>query len=122
MASTDEAVFLHPANTVYLAQTPEFLYPNDNYSLSLRIEQDPLKLFPFLDMLDTEEAVQWVKDRTGLGREQCIPFLMQMRAVWALQTGGVTSHFKNFYPDLPSSPDTPFSPLSDGLISALNMD
>lgn len=111
MARKNNEVFLLRRNVVAVYPRPIPLEENSRFTLDLRIEQDPLKVFPFREMC-VPDALVWIKDNFNLTQEQLIPFLMQMRGLWSLavnETLPRNSVFKNANDGMPDRPDAPIS-------------
>lgn len=75
---------LYPGNVLGVYKTPLPLYPAAYYTLSVTVEQDPLKLFPLHEMI-SEDGWKHLADNEGIYQGDVIPFLMQLRGVWQLK-------------------------------------
>lgn len=104
--ASDGKVFVLGRNVVALTETPIPLQENGTFTLDLRIEQDPLKVFPFQDMC-VPAAVVWIKENFNLTPDQLIPFLLQLRGLWTLaieETIPRNSVYKNANVGKPDKP------------------
>jgi hypothetical protein len=84
--------YLLPTDTTWLIQTPLPLAKNlGGISVTLKIEQDPGRLFKTSKML-TESQLTWLAAVRGINRKYIYPHLLQVRGLWnkVPETSGVT--------------------------------